>query len=187
MDTLAHSKIEKSDGPAQITCFQKVASRPARRASLRAFQRRKWGEWVCSVCASRLSQTSWSRSEPGVSTERCKSYRRQPSSFRVGPTMPRSSASRMVSWPSRARSKTTNVTASLGSFVLPRERDRRKVFFLPERRDAARFAFPLAIMAGIVLQTEKTASGFLQSGRIRAQDSPLIFRRVFGRRSGCRS
>ena len=74
--------------------------------------------------------------------------------------MPRNSASRIVSWPSRARSKTISVTASLGSFAFARERDLREVLFLPERLDAALILLRLAIMAGIVLQLDKTASGF---------------------------
>ena len=53
-----------------------------------------------------------------------------------------------------------SVTASLGSFALARERDLCDVLFLPERLEAALFLLRLAIMAGIVLQLEKTASGF---------------------------
>src|SRR6266849_588353 len=101
--------------------------------------------------------------------------------------MPRNSASRIVSWPSRARSKTISVTASLGSFALTRGRERvlRELFFLLERLEAALFALRLAIMAGIVLQLEKTASGFeLYSPYFVLQGRGAISRRGCGRRSG---
>src|SRR6516165_8581142 len=84
----------------------------------------------------------------------------QPFSLRDGPTNARSSASSRVSWLSRARRITTSVTASFGSFSCPLERDLRAIRFVPERLGAARFALRLAIMAGIVLQLAKTASGF---------------------------
>ena len=51
-----------------------------------------------------------------------------------------------------------SVTAYFGSFSFLRELGRREVRFLPECRGAARFAFRLAIMGGIVLQLAKTAS-----------------------------
>src|SRR6266436_902456 len=104
---------------------------------------------------------------------------------------------------------TMSVTASFGSFLCPLERDRRETRFLPERLDAARFAFRLAIIAGIVLQLAKTASGF--RCRIPEQERPAseggpygtcqaarflrkckidrapTSRRVCGRRPSCRS
>src|SRR6266478_2236699 len=91
--------------------------------------------------------------------------------------MARNSASRIVSWPSRARSKTISVTASLGSFALTRGRERvlRELFFLPERLEAALFALRLAIMAGIVLQLEKTTSGFELTARIRPPREEVLF------------
>ena len=59
---------------------------------------------------------------------------------------------------------TISVTASFGSFSFLVGRDLRETFFLPERLDAALFGLRLAIMAGIVLQLEKTASGFKHAG-----------------------
>ncbi len=55
---------------------------------------------------------------------------------------------------------TISVTASFGSFSFLLARDTREPLFLPERLGAARFALRFAIMAGIVLQLGKTASGF---------------------------
>ena len=118
-----------------------------RSASLPAFQRKKCGVCMWSVWASRLAHISWSRKAPGVSTDRCRSKVRQPSSFREGPTNARSSASRSVSCPSRARKMTTCVTASFGSF--PPDATRLRLFGLARLRA---LAFRLAIMAGIVAQ-----------------------------------
>jgi hypothetical protein len=61
-----------------------------------------------------------------------------------------------------------SVTASFGSFSFLLERGLRESRFLLVRLDAALFALRLAILAGIVLQLAKTASGFLHSRRIRS-------------------
>src|SRR5258707_862881 len=80
----------------------------------------------------------------------------------------RSSASSKNAWPSRDLRMTASVTASLGSFPLPRDLLwRRPAFFL-----VARFAFLLAMMAGIVLQWPYLARG---TGRTR-----FARRRLFG-------
>ena len=68
-----------------------------------------------------------------------------------------------------------SVTASLGSFALARERDLCDVLFLPERLEAALFLLRLAIMAGIVLQLEKTASGFRLYAQILPQRREVLF------------
>ena len=128
-------------------CCQKVPSREASSASLPAFQRKKCGVCMCSVWASRVAQTSWSKKAPGVSTERCRSKVRQPSSFLVGPTSARTSASNSVSWPSRARRITISVTASLGS--LPPEAAFLRAF---DRAGLRAFVFRFGIVAGIVAQ-----------------------------------
>src|SRR5260221_10589219 len=84
----------------------------------------------------------------------------QPSSLRVGAISARSSASSKNACPSRDLRMTASVTASLGSFPLPRDLLwRLPVFFLLER-----FAFFLAMMAGIVLQWPYLARG---TGRTR--------------------
>src|SRR5580704_11018927 len=69
----------------------------------------------------------------------------QPSSLRVGPTRARSSASRSISCPSRGRSWTTRVTASLGSLELLAGLDLRG-------RDELFFVLRFAIVGGILLQ-----------------------------------
>lgn len=80
-----------------ITCFQNVASREASSADLRAFHRKKCAVLVCRAWSSRLAHTSCSKNAAGASLERNRSYVRQPSSFLVGPTSARNSASRSSS------------------------------------------------------------------------------------------
>ena len=58
---------------------------------------------------------------------------------------------------------TMSVTASFGSFSFRPARDLRETLFLLERLDAVLLALRFAIMAGIVLQLAKTASGFVDS------------------------
>src|SRR5690242_8502060 len=77
----------------------------------------------------------------------------QPSSFRVGPIKARSSASSRISWPSRGRRITINVTASLGSF--PWDADFLRDFGLDDFRG---FAFRFGMVAGIVAQNAPDAS-----------------------------
>src|SRR5215467_5802430 len=92
----------------------------------------------------------------------------QPSSLRVGAISARSSASSKNSWPSRGRRMTARVTASFGSLPLPADLAPR----LEGLRDAARFFFFLAMMAGIVLQLGRMArvDGGGNERRIRRPD-----------------
>lgn len=155
--------------------FQKVASREDRTASLLAFQRRKCGVLVWRVWSARLAQTSWSMKAVGPSAEWYKSYDRQPSSFRVGPTRARSSASSSISWPSRGRSWTTSVTASFGGLGAPLRRAFR-VLSLLRRRDLVRRPLELlplrfAIVRGILLQEGRIPNAHPGAGVEGAQNS----------------
>ena len=73
-----------------------------------------------------------------------------------------------------------SVTASFGSFSFLLDRDARETRFLPERLGAAFFALRLAIMAGIVLQPGKTASGI--RCRVPEERGPLRRRALQGTR-----
>src|SRR6267378_637095 len=97
---------------------------------------------------------------------------------------PRSSASRMRSWPSLARRMTTRVTAFLGSLAVAPERALRLV--------AGFFALRFAMVAGIVLQSGEKKSGGepphfagLRRSVLRRYSEMATFRRACGPRRGC--
>src|SRR5689334_7653056 len=101
----------------------------------------------------------------------------QPSSFLVGPTKARNSASSRISWPSRARRMTINVTASFGSF--PPDDAFLRDF---ARADFRGFALRFGIVAGIVAQNAHDAS-HMKASRDSAQARAPFHRLANGRSS----
>src|SRR5580704_1850447 len=79
-----------------------------------------------------------------------------PSSRRVGPTSARNSASRNGSWPSRALSKTTSVTASFGSLRSLDAPRLRGLLVLALRLPTDFLAARLAIRPGLYSNPVKT-------------------------------